>query len=321
MKIKVIHILALFSVICLFNYRAQSQTREEIEFYRNLNNSEGRLTEYRDNDEALILKLRHLETINSSRRKFGAQPVKLDILASRVANRMSREAAENGYVSHWNLNGEKPYHRYAFAGGLDHVTENAYGEWTTGTLDSSPSGILALMKKGHLSFMAERAPADGHKKNIIDKVHNYVGIGYYLTGNQFRYYEEFINRYLDFINIPARVNLDEEFSITVETRGESYLFFLICYYEKNPVPLKPGQKPRQGSYEDFSGEVAYRIPAWELSLYRQGATYTIPLRFTTEGLYYIQIFTDAREMRTPGKITTKGRTPLSGIVVKATGHQ
>lgn len=317
MKIKLLQILALFSFTGLFNYPAQSQTKEEIEFYINLNNSERRLNEYRDNDEALLLKLRHLETINNSRRKYGAPPVKLDILASRVANRMSREAAENGYVSHWNLKGEKPYHRYAFAGGYDHVTENAYGEWTTGTLDSSPSGILALMKTGHLSFMAERAPADGHKKNIIDKAHNYVGIGYFLTGNQFRYYEEFINRYLDFRSVPSQVGIKEQFSISVDTHGRSYLFYLVCYYEKFPIPLKPGQKPRQGSYEDFSGEVAFSIPAWELSGYRQGTVYSIPLRFPKEGLYYIQIFTDSREIRTPVKISTKGRTPASGIVIKA----
>ena len=45
----------------------------------------------------------------------------LDILASRVANMQSREAAANRFSGHWNMRGEKPYHRYAFAGGVDHV--------------------------------------------------------------------------------------------------------------------------------------------------------------------------------------------------------
>ncbi len=62
-----------------------------------------------------------------------------------------------------------------------------------------------LMKGGHKSFMSERAPADGHKKNIISKTHNFVGIGYYLNGGQFRYYEEFIDRYLEFEKIPAQI--------------------------------------------------------------------------------------------------------------------
>ena len=82
---------------------------------------------------------------------------------------MCREAAENNYISHWNLAGEKPYHRYAFAGGYDHVSENAYREWTTGNYNNSHSEIFKKMESGHGSFMSERAPNDGHKKNIIDK--------------------------------------------------------------------------------------------------------------------------------------------------------
>jgi len=321
MRIKRISLLALIPAAGFNFWSALAQTEGEIEYYRNLNNHETRLIEYRDNDEALMLKLKQLAIINNSRKKFKVPPVKLDILASRVANRMSREAAENNYVSHWNLNGEKPYHRFAFAGGYDHVSENAYGEWTSGTFDTSPAGILALMKKGHNSFMAEKAPADGHKRNITDKAHNYVGIGFHITGNQFRYYEEFINRYLDISKVPSQVSPDEEVSLRVDTRGESYLFYLVSYFERFPVPLKPGQKPRQGSYEDFSGEVVHRIPAWELARYRQGTIYEIPLRFTREGLYYIQIYTDPREIRTPGKLTTKGRPPVSGIVIKVAGRR
>ncbi len=321
MRIKRVFLLALIPAAGFNFCAAIAQTDKEVEYYRNLNNRETRLIEYRDNEEALLLKLKQLETINDSRRKFRVQPVKLDILASRVANMMSREAAENGYISHWNLKGEKPYQRYAFAGGYDHVSENAYGEWTTGSLDTSPAGILSLMEKGHKSFMSEKAPADGHKRNITDKAHNYVGIGYHLTGNQFRYYEEFINRYLEFPDVPSIANLNEEVRLRVDTRGESFLFFLVSYYEKFPSPLKPGQKPRQGSYEDFSGEAVHRIPAWELARYRQGTSYEIPLTFSREGLYYIQIYTDPREIRTPVKISTKGRPPVSGIVIKAAGRR
>ncbi len=54
------------------------------------------------------------------------------------------------------------------------------------------------MNSAHQQFMNEQAPYDGHKKNCINKFHNFVGIGHYLTENQFRYYEEFIDRYLDF---------------------------------------------------------------------------------------------------------------------------
>ena len=89
----------------------------------------------------LLLSMITSIVINASRKKFKAQPVKLDILASRVANKQCREAAENGYVSHWNLAGEKPYLRYAFAGGYDHISENAFGEWTSGDYAGTSSQI------------------------------------------------------------------------------------------------------------------------------------------------------------------------------------
>jgi hypothetical protein len=46
--------------------------------------------------------------------------------------------------------------------------------------------------------------------------------------------------------------------------------------------------------------------------------YTIPLSFTKKGLYYIQIFSDKKEITKPSSLTTKGKTPESGIVIKVT---
>jgi len=297
---------------------ASAQQESDFDYYRQLNDQEKRLAEYRDSDEDLMLKLRQLEIINNSRKKFRLPPVSLDILASRVANKICREAAENEYVSHWNLRGEKPYHRYAFAGGYDHITENAYGEWDSRGFNVTPELTAKLMRNGHESFMAEKAPHDGHKRNILDKMHNYVGIGFYITKNHFRYYEEFINRYLEFIKVPAALSVNEKGSLVIDTKGESYLYFLICYREPFPVPLRLGQKPRKGTYEDFSREVALRIPAWELAGYRKGNIYTIPVSFKKEGLYYIQIYINKKEITSPRAISTEGYSPVSGIVIKVT---
>lgn len=310
-KMTIIIILIALPVM-LFS---QEPAKSELEIYKELNDGEQRLSEYKDDDESLILKLRQLEVINASRKKFKAQPVKLDILASRVANKMCREAAENKYMSHWNLAGEKPYHRYAFAGGYDHVSENAFGEWTSGEYDISATTILDKMKLGHAGFMKEKAPYDGHKKNIIDKAHNRVGIGFYLNSSQFRYYEEFINHYLAFGNIPSGLKPDEPVTINLDTGGSGYLYFITIYRENFPKPMKQSQLTKTGSYEDYSDEVYTSIPAWDLTRYRKGTSYGIPLRFSKEGLYYIQIFTDKKEITGSGTITTKGKSPVSGIVI------
>jgi uncharacterized protein YkwD len=318
-QIKILLILIII-LVCLphsiLPHRISDVEKDDFENYRKLNESEQRLSEFKDNDEALKLKIDQLDIINKSRRKSNASPVRLDILASRVANKMCREAAENDYIGHWNMAGEKPYLRYAFAGGYDHVSENAYGEWSSDNYSGLSSVISLMMKSGHAKFMAERSPNDGHKKNIIDKSHNFAGIGFFLAGNQFRYYEEFIDRYFEYENIPAEVKVDDPCSITVKTDGQSFLYFMIIYRENFPQPLSPTQIRNRGSYDDFTNEEYMNMTAWDLSRFRNGTIYKIPLSFSKEGLYYIQIFSDKKEINKPASLNTKGKTPESGIIIK-----
>jgi uncharacterized protein YkwD len=311
-------IAGIFTIIssCLFSQVKNESALNELSYYTELNNRESGLKDYKDNEEALSLKLKQLDIINKSRKRYRAAPVKLDIQASRIANRMCREAAENGYVSHWNLKGEKPYLRYAFAGGYDHVSENAYGEWSTGNRGISDRETAAMMASGHGSFMAERAPNDGHKKNIIDKSHNFVGIGFFAAKGQFRYYEEFIDRYFEFENIPSVLKVNEPGSITVRTSGTNYLYFLIAYREKLPVPMTIAQLKKTGSYQDYTSEEYLKLTGWELARYREGSSYNIPLKFTREGVYYIHIYSDRKEVKSPGTISTKGKVEGSGIVIR-----
>jgi uncharacterized protein YkwD len=296
--------------------QASEAGKDDLASYIKLNNSESRLSEFRDNEEALKLKLQQLSIINNSRKKNKADAVKLDILASRVANKICREAAENNFLGHWNLAGEKPYHRYAFAGGYDHVSENAFGEWSSDNYTVSASNISSMMKNGHATFMAEKPPYDGHKKTITEKSHNYVGIGYFLSGNQFRYYEEFIDRCFEFENIPSEVSRNEQFHLNLKTKNGSYLYYLVVYREDFPEPMTPGQISKRGSYEDYTDDEYQRMPAWDLAHYRSGSEYKIPLKLSKKGLYYIQIYEDRKEITGHGSVNTAGKTPFSGIVIK-----
>jgi uncharacterized protein YkwD len=291
---------------------------DDLETYRKQNDKEMRLIEYKDSEEALKLKIDQLDIINKSRKKNNAPAVKLDILASRVANKMAKEAAENEFLGHWNLEGEEPYLRYAFAGGYDHVSENAFGQWSSDNYTASSQAIASMMKAGHESFMAERAPADGHKTNIIEKSHNYAGIGYFLKEKQFRYYEEFIDRYFEFENIPSEVKTGDKFSITVKTNGNNYMYYMIIYKEKFPHSLTPAEINKRGGYMDYTNDQYKEMAAWDLARYRNGTIYTIPLSFGDDGLYYIHIYADKKEITKPGTLNTKGKSPASGIVIKAT---
>ncbi len=317
-KILIVLLLIIFFFPRSFLPRpAFSHQADEFSTYVKQNESELRLAEYKDDDKALRLKLAQLEVINKSRRKHNAPVLKLDILASRVANKICREAALNKFIGHWDLEGETPYMRYAFAGGYDHVMENAYGEWSSDNYPATYQNISSMMEEGHQSFMNEKAPRDGHKKNILNKAHNYVGIGYCIAGNQFRYYEEFIDRYFTFSNIPDKTETGVTSEITLETDGTMYPNFLIVYYEKFPKPLKPATITGRGSYDDYTKDVFKTFAPWELTGYKKGLSYTIPLTFTKEGLYYIQTYIDKKEYSHPVTFSTEGKTPYTGIVIKA----
>lgn len=316
-KILLIVIVVLICVPrSILPLQSSDQKGNDLETYIKQNESESRLIDFKDDNEALRLKLMQVETINISRKKFKAGPVKLDILASRVANKMCKEAAENSFIGHWNTSGEKPYHRYAFAGGHDHVVENAFGQWSSDNYFVTPSLISSMMKKGHDTFMSEKPPYDGHKKAIVDKSHNFVGIGYYMGGKQFRYYEEFIDRYMEFSDIPAEVEKDALFNITLTTNGECFPYYMIAYREDFPEPIDPSRLNKRGGYEDYTNEEYLKMPAWDLAKYKNGNTYKIPLKFSKKGLYYIITYIDSKEYTAATSLNTKGKIPASGIVIK-----
>jgi len=310
--------LSLFLILSTIS-AAFSQDNNEtyrLNEYLALNDRETRLHDYKDSKEELRLKLKQLDIINQSRKKHRAKALRLDILASRVANKMCREAAENGYVGHWNLAGEKPYHRYAAAGGTDHITENASGESTTGLFIKTGKAISAMMERNHNAFMSEKRPNDGHKQAIIEKTHNYVGLGYYITDNHSAYYEYYIDRYYEFRDVPESVRVNESFILRCKPADNQYFGLVLAYYEKFPRPLSPGTISSRPYYDDYTNKVALQIPPWEVEQYRKGDWYDFKLKFSKPGMYYIQIFSDSKPYKEGKKYSSEGKLQGSGIVIK-----
>jgi|APSaa5957512622_1039677.scaffolds.fasta_scaffold39738_1 uncharacterized protein YkwD len=284
-------------------------------FYKQLNNTEQRLLKFKDSDQHLKFKTQQLEIINQSRAKHNVQLVKLDILACRVANKMCQEAAKNKYVSHWNMKGEKPYHRWAIAGGYDHVSENAYGGLSIQKNEDKQQEILNIMADGHKSFMSEIAPNDGHKRNCIDKDHNYVGIGFAIYDRHFRYYEEFIDRYYSFKNIPRKARPKQTITISVKPQDGNYLYALAAFRGKKLKERNPLSLTLKGPYHDGSMQIGYSISADEIEKYRKGDWYNLPIKFDKAGIYYIQIYQSAKPHKS-GITSTKGKLQASGIVIR-----
>jgi len=256
-----------------------------------------------------------LNYINLSREKYNVDKLELDILASRVANKMSLEAAHNNFMGHWNLNGEKPYHRYAIAGGNDHVSENAAASWSSANFNNNLSSALKLMKEAHNSFMAEKSPNDGHKKNVIEENHNFIGIGYNITGNQFRYYEEYIDRYLYIRtdNTLLKKGMNATFSFKTLSKN-LYPYSVIIYYETPLRKMTTNEINKMGSYPDFSKNTALSIWPWELPEKNEDGLIIINFPVQKKGSYYVNIFLSDKPYVNNRNASTTGKIQASGIV-------
>lgn len=312
---------SFFIFICFSTMFAQKQStknytipQKDIEKYILLNNNEQRLLRYKDDNKTIILKLKQLILINASRKKHRKQPVELDIFASRVANKIATQAATENFMGHWNTQGESPYQRFAFAGGKDHIMENASALSSTQNLPEKDDDISSYMQQAHNAFMAEKAPNDGHKQNCINTYHNFVGIGYYLYKNQFRYYEEFVDRYIVFGEFPTNVSIDQRIHIPVKAINDKHIYMALTYYEKTPSKMSVSSINKRKKYDDFTKELSQQILPWNLPKPNKDNFYNLEFTFKKKGLYYIQIFLD----KTPyvsGKATTKNKIQASGVVI------
>jgi len=297
--------------------RAYHISRKEYAYYQILNNKEHRLSAYRDDDLMLLSKIILLHRINDSREQYNVPSVKLDILASRVANKMSRESCENGFFGHWNMAGEKPYHRYAFAGGTDHVSENASALITSGSIASDFDNIVRLMENAHSGFMEEKAPNDGHKQTVIDPFHNYVGIGTASCAHGFRYYEEFLDRYLQVLPFQQTISSGETATIQFRLIDKKlYPYAIIAYYEPPLKSMSRDQINRQNSYNDFTKQIALQLWPWEIPPSNRDGYITIRKRLTKKGLYYIQIYLSKEPYQGGRSATNRGKIQASGIVIQ-----
>ena len=289
---------------------------------------------FKDSDLMLLVKLRQVDSINEYRIKNGVPEVKLDILASRVANMQAYNAAMNNYHGHRDMNGYKPYLRYGLNGGKDHVAENAFTSSGSGyAAGNSPCSmtdedkILAAMKEGLDGFMAE-GPGGGHHDNIIAKAHNYVGLGFYCVQTpdseyQIRYYEEFLDRYITFDEFKQNLKPNETVNISGKVIPEDTgAYAVTVYYEPFPAEMTPAQINALGSYEDYTSEIALQIWPWEMKFDKKERRFSFDFKAAKKGFYYVQVIIKAGINSIPYKLTgsvsasTEGLPIATGLIIQ-----
>ena len=142
-----------------------------------------------------------LARINRDRVAAGVPPVSDDPRAALVGDLFCLDAAMAGTSGHWDLAGRPPFLRWAQKGGVDFHTENATSySISSGRIDRP---LAELLLQAHDGMMAERAPADGHRRTVLNPHQTHVGIGLAVVGGELRMTEEFTAAALDWIEIPA----------------------------------------------------------------------------------------------------------------------
>ena len=207
--------------------------------------------------------------INHDRGAAGLRPVDFDELSSQVADAHCQEMAANKYLSHWNLRGLLPYHRYHLAGGRDYVQENlsrlTVFSSQPNPISTEPDDVRQYLLNAHQHFVDERPPLDGHRKAVFDPAHTHVGVGLAVVGGEFTMSEEFINRYVDLLPLP---DVLPKGSLRVEGRvlaKEYGPYYCVVFYEGVPQPRTVAELNRTYAYEDMAGKVAGKTPSWEMS--------------------------------------------------------
>jgi len=234
--------------------------------------------------------------INRDRAANGVGPVEFDALSSRVGDQHCQEMAARQYLAHWNLQGQLPYHRYHFAGGRDHVQENA-SRVTVFSNDPSPiptrpEEILPQLLEAHARMIGEKPPLDGHRKNILDPAHTHVGIGLAVVGGELTMTQLFVNRYVRLQELP--VTLPRR---SIEVAGEVLPkdfgpYYCALFYEGPLRPRTVAELNQTYAYLDAGGDTCSKTAPWHMRFDRGRGRFrfAVPVGNCGPGSYHLLLW-------------------------------
>lgn len=180
-----------------------------------------------------------LNLINTDRQNNGiTNNVSLDF--NPAAQQHAYSMLINGYFSHWDTQGYKPYMRYTIAGGNGSVEENVAYEQFNGEFTSLSAIEDALKQLEYQMVYNDSAHQNGHRFNILDPYHNYVSIGIAYNTNFVYLVQDFENlyikwNYLPYLNVKDQVALSGNFSMSKDIQ------LIQIFYDPLPSPLTPSE--------------------------------------------------------------------------------
>jgi len=135
-----------------------------------------------------------LSLINSDRQAANVPNVTLSSVGS--AQKHADDMLMNGYFSHWDTEGYKPYVRYTLAGGQGAVAENIAAQF------GSSLDFKAAIRDLEWNMMNDDEESNWeHRNNILDAFHNEVSIGIAYNGDSFYLVQDFEDDYVKWTSL------------------------------------------------------------------------------------------------------------------------
>lgn len=180
-----------------------------------------------------------IELINRDRADNGLSPVTLgNNSASQIH---AEEMLANDYISHWDMDGLKPYMRYTLTGGFNYESENLFLLSITGggPQPNAPREMLATAEEALMG-------SPGHRATILNPWHKKVSLGMAFDNNHLALVQQFEGDYVTFSKAPSiaggTLALFGDLSVGLEIEQ------IQVWYDQPPAPLTLGQLGASATY-------------------------------------------------------------------------
>jgi uncharacterized protein YkwD len=219
-----------------------------------------------------------LKLINRDRALYRLPPVELDLAVSALGDEYCRTQIRNGTTGHYTIDGVAPYARFSLAGFNDAVSENA-AAWSA-TYAFTDRALYEMARRSQDAMMAETAPADGHKRTMLDRHATHVGIGLAWERGEFRLVQEFVRRYIDWTRpLPRTALVGQPVMTSGRTLPGVTIEGITVHHEPLPQPISAHVASAISTYglpakrREYAPRVSRRVGP--LSAARRGDSFSL----------------------------------------------
>ncbi len=199
-----------------------------------------------------------LALINTDRQSYGLQNVTLSSINS--GQQHADEMLQNGYFSHWDMQGYKPYMRYTLAGGRGAVDENCAWQGITGNIFGID--VKSTLSKLEYSMMNDDPASNwGHRDNILTPSHNKVSIGIAYDNHNVYLVQDFEDDYINWTLLASMNGIIEMQGIVPS--GVTISQVAIHYDSVSPLTVEQlSNAPYQDGYDSgtYVGQIVSPPP-------------------------------------------------------------